>query len=106
MSLDLTLSPSPRSMTEPTSRWRNVSVQTAANDVVDRRLVGQLAARDGDGQIERRLRRGVLQGLLMEAGIDEHRRADPEHDRRDRHEEDQRAGQSGPDTSRPAHRVP
>ncbi len=68
-----------------------------------RRTVGELPAGHRDGEIEARLGCRVLERLVMETRVDEDRRTDPEHDRGERHEEDQRTGKSSPDPPRPVH---
>ena len=77
--------------------------QAAVDDVLDRRRIGQLAARDRDGQVEAGLGRGVAQRLVAQARLDEHVRRRPEQDRRQRHERDEGQRQPGPDPTQPAH---
>ncbi len=64
---------------------------------------GSLPAGHDHGQVELRLVGGVGQRLGVEARVDEDGCPDPEHGRRDRHEQDQGPDESGPDASRPAH---
>ena len=73
--------------------------KAAVDDVVLGRAGRQPGVRDGDRQVEARLRRGIAQDLLMETVLDEQVGARAEQDGRHRHQRHERDGQARPDAA-------
>ena len=103
MSDDLTVSPPPRSTSVSSPRWRNVSSSPL-------RVMSSVVGRSGSwrpghshGQVEAGLGRSILERLIVQSVVDEERGRDPEEGGGDRHDQDEGAGQSRADASRPVH---